>query len=56
LQAVAIQAYHRCASVLVRGGRWLGTPSPGLRYLMVVLTIAIEAAGTALHKALHRLG
>ena len=55
LHAFAARAFHRCVNVLVIGGRWLGTPSPGLRYLLAVWTVAIAGAVTAFHKALHRM-
>jgi hypothetical protein len=51
----ATRAFHSCVEVLSRGARWLGIPSPGLRYLLAVLTPAIAVAVTALHKAVHRI-
>ena len=55
LHAVVVEAYHRCVNVLVRGGRWLITPSPGLRYLLAVCTVVVAGAVTAFHKVLHRI-
>jgi hypothetical protein len=55
LHTFAARAFHRCVNVLAIGGRWLGTPSPGLRYLLAVWTVAIAGAVTAFHKALHRI-
>ena len=55
LHMVATRAFCSCVAVLSRGVRWLGIPSPGLRYLLAVLTPAIAGAVTAFQKAVHRI-
>ena len=48
------RAFHSCVDVLSRGVRTVGIPSPGLRYLLFVLTPVITGAVAAFQKALHR--
>jgi hypothetical protein len=55
MHAVATRVFHCCVDVLFRGVRWLGIPSPGLRYLLAVLIAAFAGALTTLQKAVHRI-
>ena len=55
LHVVATRAFHSCVEVLSRGVRWLGIPSPGLRYLLAILMPAIAGSVTAFQKAVHRI-
>ena len=48
------RAFHNCVAVLSRSVRWLGIPSPGLRYLLFVLTPVITSTVSAFQKAVHR--
>ena len=55
MHTFVVRAFHRCVAVLFRGARWLGIPSPGLRYLLAVLTPAIAVVVTTFQKAVHRI-
>ena len=44
-----------CVTVLSRGARWLGIPSPGLYYLLAVSTLAFGTAVSTIQKTVHRL-
>jgi hypothetical protein len=55
MHGLATRAFHRCVEVLSSRVRWLGIPSPGLRYLLAVLTPAIAGALITFQKAVHRL-
>jgi uncharacterized membrane protein YkgB len=55
LHVITSWAYHTVVGVLSRGVRWVGIPSPGLRYLLAVLTPAIGAAVTIFQRAVHRI-
>src|SRR5438128_200179 len=45
------RAFHRCVDVLARCARSLGIPSPGLRYLLFVLTPFVTGAVATIQKA-----
>ena len=49
------RAFRRCVAVLSRGVRWLGIPSPGLCYLLAVVTPLIAGAVAMFQKAVHRI-
>jgi hypothetical protein len=55
LRVFAIRAFHSCVDMLSRGLRWLVIPSPGLRYLLAVVTPLIACTAAMLQKALHRI-
>ena len=55
MHAFAARAFRGCVDVLSRGVRWLGIPSPGLRYLLAILTPAIAGAVSAFQKVVHRI-
>ena len=55
MHTFAVGAFRRCVAALSRGVRWLGIPSPGLRYLLAVLTPAIAVVVTTFQKAVHRI-
>ena len=55
LHLIATRAYHSVVGVLSRGVRWVGIPSPGLRYLLALLTPVIGAAVTTFQGAMHRI-
>jgi hypothetical protein len=47
--------FSRSWPVLVRGWRWLRIPSPGLRFLLMMLTFVLSQASGLLQKVWHRL-
>jgi hypothetical protein len=55
MRALAIRAFHGCVDVLSRGMRWLAVPSPGLRYLLAVVTPLIAGAVAMFQRAVHRI-
>src|SRR5436190_4044037 len=55
LHVFVTRAYHRCVEVLSKGVRWLGFPSPGLCYVLAVLTLVMASAVTAFQKAVQRI-
>ena len=55
LHTYATHAWRRFATVVTRGVRWAGIPSPGLCYLLAVSTLAIASAVSAFQKAVHRI-
>ena len=55
MHTLVIRAFRWCVTVLTRGLRCVRIPSPGLRYLLAVSTLAIGSALSTLQKALHRI-
>lgn len=55
LHMIVTRTFRRCVDALSRGVRWLEIPSPGLRYLLAVLTPAIAVVVTSFQKAVHRI-
>ncbi len=55
LHMLASRALRISLGVVVKGGRWLGVPSPGLACLLTFSAIAIGCKLAALQKALHRV-
>ena len=49
------RAFHCCVDLLPKVVRWLGIPSPGLRYLLAFLTPVFASAVTSFQKAAHRI-
>jgi len=51
----ATRSFRSFVDVASKGVRRIGIPSPGLRYLLFVLTPVITAAVAAFQKAMHRI-
>ena len=51
----ATRSFRSFVDVASKGVRRIGIPSPGLRYLLFVLTPVITAAVAAFQKAVHRI-
>jgi uncharacterized membrane protein YkgB len=51
----AARALRSCMSVLTSGMRWMGIPSPGLRYLLALWALAIGSAVSTFQKVVHRI-
>ena len=54
LHLLAARAFRLGVHGLSRGVRWLAIPSPGLRYLLFLLTPIVAGAVAAVQKAVHR--
>ncbi len=55
MRVFALRAFRSCVDVLSRGVRRLGIPSPGLSYLLSVLTLAVGSLASTFQKAVHRI-
>jgi hypothetical protein len=55
MHMVVTQAWHRCATVLTRGVRWIGIPSLGLRYVLAVAALCIGSVVSFVQKVVHHL-
>ena len=55
LQSFVVRAWHFIGDRLARTRRWLGIPSPGLRYELGVWAVMIGSAASAVQKIIHRL-
>lgn len=55
MHVFAARVFHSCVNGLSRGVRGLGIPSPGLSYLLAVLTLAIAGVVSTFQKAVHRI-
>lgn len=47
-------AWRGLSSATARTFRWVGIPSPGLRFLMAVLVIVVASATSSIQKIVHR--
>jgi len=48
------RGFHHCVDALWRGLRWVGIPSPGLRYCLTVLTPVVAATVAMFQRTMHR--
>jgi hypothetical protein len=55
MHTFVVRAFRRCVAVLSIGVRRVGIPSPGLRYLLALLTPTVAVVVTAFQKAAHRI-
>ena len=51
MHTFVIRTFRWCVTVLARGVRYVGIPSPGLRYLLAISTLAIGNAAAIVRKA-----